>query len=81
MGACFPRHLGSATTLDPQQWTDATASGKPAVCCPACGQVAEIDGPSHVVSRQGKVTPRWKCDACSYQEWIELEAFGEEVLR
>lgn len=81
MGVCFPRHLGSVGTMDPQQWTDLTASGRPAVCCPSCAAVAEVGGPTHVVSRQGRVTPRWKCEACGWQEWVELEAYGEEILR
>jgi hypothetical protein len=83
MGLRFSRHLGIPQTLDPQQWTDATASGRPALCCPQCHEVSEIVRGKHVISRQGSVTPEWRCliGDCSFREWIELEAWGEEVIR
>jgi hypothetical protein len=80
MGLRFSRFLGNAQALSPQEWSDATASGRAAVCCPTCGAVAELEPDKHVVSRHGKVTPAWRC-GCGFVEWLELEAYGEEVLR
>jgi hypothetical protein len=82
MGLRFSRHLGIPQTLDPQQWTDATASGRVALCCPKCSEVSELGPTSHVVSRHGRVTPAWRCPVgdCGFVEWLELEAFGESVL-
>lgn len=83
MGVRFSRHLGSVQTLDPKQWTDQTASGRPSVCCPSCGTTAEIEPPSHVVNKYGEVTPAWSCpsETCGFKDWLDLEAYGEEVLR
>lgn len=82
MGLRFSRHLGLPATLDPKQWTDRTASGNPAVMCPSCGGISEVVQPAHVIDREGRVTPSWKCptETCSFWEWVELEAFAEEVL-
>jgi hypothetical protein len=51
------------------------------VCCPGCGAIVELQAEKHVVSREGKVTPAWRCVECPVVEWIELEAYGETVLR
>jgi hypothetical protein len=83
VGQRLSRFLGPAGSLDPGQWSDFTASGGPAVCCPGCGAIVELQADKHVVSREGKVTPAWRCaeETCGVVEWIELEAYGETVLR
>lgn len=79
MGLRLQRNLGTAGALTPGQWTDRTASGAPAVCCPACGGVSEIEGP---IDRSGTVNRRWTCPhiSCSFRDWLSLEAWLEEVL-
>lgn len=54
-----------------------TASGKPAVSCPGCGQVDEIE-PERV--KNGIVVGIWMCPstACPYIEWLSLDAWNDE---
>lgn len=81
MGLRLNRHLGDVRSLDAGQWTDRTASGKPAIACPGCGSISEIDD-THTISPDGLVTPIWSCasQACPLMEWIALEAWAEEVV-
>lgn len=84
MGLRFDRYLGSAQMLDLKQWTDLTASGRPALRCPTCGQIQELAiGETHSVSRGGRVSPAVRCvgDGCSFVDFVDLEAWGEAVLR
>lgn len=48
------------------------------ICCPACGEVAELLD-SHYVDRMGVVSPVWSCreESCSLVQWLELG--GHEV--
>lgn len=80
MGFRFSRHLGPVTSLLPGQWTHATASGEPALCCPRCECISDID-PKYV-QVGGSVDREWQCPAvsCSYLAFITLEAWGEEVV-
>lgn len=81
MSVRINRHLGPANTLDAKQWTDRTASGLPAICCPGCAAVADLSPVYSVNAQSGRVGPgRWSCDGCSFRDYIELEAFGEDVL-
>lgn len=76
MALRLQRHLGSVATIEPGQWTAETASGRPAVCCPACSSVDEV---LSVVLPGGAVALAYRCESgeCAFHEWIELEAFGE----
>lgn len=75
MAIRLQRHLGPVASIEPGQWTAETASGKPAICCPACSCVYEI--PGHI--DMGKVALAYLCQSgeCPFYEWIELEAYGE----
>ena len=79
MGRTLQRNLGPVTALTAAQWTDQTAGGDPAVCCPSCGRVADLD--LRVI--HGNVIGRWRCpyEDCTFQDWLSLEAWAEEVLR
>jgi hypothetical protein len=80
MGHRLQRNLGPVTALTAGQWTDQTATGAPAVCCPKCARVSEIEFGVHV---GGVVSQIWSCDFadCPYQDYLTLEAYGEEVAR
>ena len=81
VGARLVRHLGVATRLSKGEWSDRTASGRPAVCCPDCGEIAEIEYPNEV-SNDGRVRFRWACpsERCGFIDFLYLEAYREEVL-
>lgn len=76
MAIRLQRHLGAVSSIEPGQWTAETASGLPAVCCPACSAVDEIHG---WIETNGKVALAYRCESgeCPFYEWIELEAFSE----
>ena len=80
MGLRLARNLGPVSHLTAGQWTDETASGKPAVCCPACAEVSELE---HRVLTGGIVSMVWACPAerCPFVDFLTLEAWGEEVPR
>jgi hypothetical protein len=70
------RLLAPATRLEPGQWSAETASGREAVCCPGCGEIAERSD-THRVLTGGLVSPIWNCPSCSFLDFLELEAHGE----
>lgn len=78
MGQVLQRHLGLARTLDRGQWTDRTASGRPAASCPDCGQIDEVD----VDQASGRVRYIWACpsERCAFRAFLTLEAWKEPVL-
>lgn len=73
------RNLGPVGHLAPGEYTVETASGKPAACCPRCGGVSEIEFDVH---RDGRVTQIFSCPyaCCPFQDYLDLEAWGEEVV-
>lgn len=75
------RHLSAATSMKPGQWTDETASGRPAICCTGCGGIFELEE-THTVRGAGIVTPIVSCPyVCPLMEFITLDDWQEEVLR
>jgi hypothetical protein len=76
----FERHEGPTLSLLPKQWTDQTASGKPAVMCPCCGGVYELEvglGETHTVRGAGIVTPIVSCPyVCPFIEFVTLADWG-----
>lgn len=63
------------------QWTDETASGRPAIACPACGGISELPE-THTVRGGGIVTPLFSCPyVCPLMEFITLDDWQEEVRR
>ena len=77
MGLRLMRVMSPATHLNRAQWTMETASGNPALSCPACGQVDEIE-PGRIKS--GVVVGIWMCQSqsCPYVEWLTLDAWNDE---
>lgn len=83
MGLTIQRNLGPVAHLSPRQYTVETASGLPAICCPNCGGISEIDvGKTHRVLTGGLVSPVWACpyETCPLIEFLYLEAYGEPVV-
>ena len=78
MAHVLKRLLGPAKCLCPGEWSAETASGYPAVACPDCGAIDELD--EHRVAAGGEVSPVWKCQTCNGLTFLRLEAWGEEVL-
>ena len=81
MARVLQRNLGPVQALTHGQWTDQTVSGDPAVCCPGCGQISDLD--QSVDERSGRVQYVWACpsQSCGFVEFLVLEAFAEEVAR
>jgi hypothetical protein len=83
VGLTIQRNLGPVSHLSPRQYTVETASGKPAICCPGCGEVSEIDvGGAHRVLTGGMLSPIWSCPyaTCPLIEFIYLDDFDEPVV-
>lgn len=80
MGVRLNRLLGPVQALVAGQWTDRTASGREAWCCPACGSIADLPE-THRVLRGGVVAPVVACanKACPFLDFLTLESHGEEV--
>jgi hypothetical protein len=77
----FERHEGPTVSLLPKQWTDRTASGKPALMCPCCGGVFELEE-THTVRGAGIVTPIVACPyACPFIEYVTLVDHPNEAPR
>lgn len=79
MGVRLRRLLAPATKLSPGEWSAETASGYPAMSCPCCGAIAELD--EHVVSVGGDVRPIFSCPspACPFMDFVELSAWNDEA--
>lgn len=80
MARCLRRNLGPIGHLEPSEYTKETATGIPAVSCPACGNVSDLECE---VSSVGVVAKEWHCPwpMCGFRSWLTLESFAEEVLR
>ena len=83
MGQTVQRQIGPVRALEPGEYTLATASGKPAVCCPKCGTISELAlAETHIVLEGGLVTPLWTCPGkpCGFSDFLTLEAWDEPVV-
>lgn len=78
----YERQLGPVTALRPGQWTDATASGRAAICCANCGGVCELPE-THRVDGTGFVVPALRCEyvPCGAYVYVRLLNYGDEVVR
>ncbi len=74
MGIVLPRFMGPVTDLQAGEYTKETASGEPAVCCPLCSEISEIDPEKYTTERDGKIVPMWRCPCCPCIEWISIES-------
>ena len=81
MAVRLRRLLAEATRLLQGEWSDETASGKPAIACPTCGDISELPE-THKVTADGVVTPIWSCPAaaCPCSDFLIFEAYSEEVV-
>ena len=84
MGLRFNRCLGPATALQHAEWTDETATGRPALRC-VCGHIFELPETHHVIDG-GWISPVLACpsEPCPFMEFVQLEAWKLEetaVLR
>jgi hypothetical protein len=80
VGLTLQRNLGPVTSLTARQWTAETLTGEPAICCPNCARVSDLEFP---VYHGGVVSQIWSCPYadCSFVDYLTLEAWGEDVLR
>jgi hypothetical protein len=85
VGQTLQRHLGHRGGLLPGQYCVQPDVNLPDhkvthICCPECGGIERL-GNGHVVDRQGRVTPSWKCPTvtCPFREWIELQDWPGHV--
>lgn len=76
----YERQLGPVTALRPQQWTDATASGRVAICCRNCGGIYDLPE-THRVD-DGLIVPALRCEftPCGVFEYVRLANYGEPVV-
>lgn len=71
VGLRLPRNLGAPACLGAGE--HCLDAGLIHIACPLCGAVTPLDDAKHIVARDGRVTPAWKCPACPALEWVELE--------
>ncbi len=69
------RSLGPVTALLAGEWTDQTVSGRPAVSCPQCETIEEVD----VLEPGGRAV--LACRRCGVLGPVVLADYQEEVLR
>lgn len=79
MGVVLQRNLGPVSHLAPRQYTTETRDETPAICCPACGGISDLD---LEVFGDGTVELRWPCPetGCSFVDFLFLEAWREPVV-
>lgn len=77
----YQRSLAPFTRIEPGEWTDETASGRPVIRCVDCGGLTEIDG-DHRVIEGDLVVPAVNCATatCGRYQYVRLKDFTE-VLR
>lgn len=78
----YSRILGRVEHLQPGQWTEETASGRPAICCASCGGIADLPE-THTAGEKGYVVPEREClyATCGVVELVQLVDYGEDILR
>jgi hypothetical protein len=76
------RNLGRVECLELGEWTSETASGRPAIRCPECGTIVDLED-RYRIDVAGHVSPTWRCGTmtCALVAWITLVDYAEEVLR
>lgn len=81
MARVLQRNLGPVQALTHGQWTDRTVSGEPALCCPECGEISDLEAQQVPVKPSNRVRYLWQCpsERCGFADFLELEAFCEEV--
>lgn len=79
MGLRLQRFLGPPMHMTAGQWTDRTASGRPAIACPGCGGISELE-PPHEIFGAGIVKYVWSCPMppCPIMEFISLGSYSDE---
>jgi hypothetical protein len=79
MGLTIRRNLGPVSHLEPSEYTLETASGRPALACPSCGGISDLELD---VFDDGTVAGRWACpfESCPLVDYLHLEAWREEVV-
>lgn len=82
MGVRLRRNLGPVSHLEPGEYTTETRDEQPAICCPGCGGISDLDIDTHEAFVDGVVAPIWACPfvSCPLIEFISLEAWREEVV-
>ncbi|HEX5064128.1 MAG TPA: hypothetical protein VFV99_32350 [Kofleriaceae bacterium] len=80
--ADYKRSLYPVEGLLAGEWTDETATGRPAVCCARCSGIYDIPE-THRIDPAGFVRPELKCGAgCSEVGYgVRLLNYADEVLR
>lgn len=79
MSTRLNRNLGPVSRLSPGEYTTETVSGDPALSCPSCGGVSDIEFEVHDT---GRVSQIFSCPyaSCPFVDYIDLEAWDEEVV-
>jgi hypothetical protein len=87
VGVRLQRHLGALRGLEAGMWL--ADPGWPSlveqsifVSCPGCGGIHKISD-THSIAINGRIAPIFSCPTvtCSFQSFLELEAYGEEVIQ
>lgn len=79
MGDTLQRNLGPVSHLTARQYTIATPTGDPVVCCPKCERASDLDCGVHI---GGVVAQIWSCPYadCPFQDYLTLEDWGLDVV-
>lgn len=82
MSAVYERQLGPVESLRPGQWTDRTASGRPALSCVKCGGIYDVPE-THGIDERGYVMPALTCEylPCGTCDLVLLANYRDEVAR
>jgi hypothetical protein len=81
MGVRLNRCLRGPECLVAGEFTVATDSGRPVLCCPLCGD--KFDLPYHcTIEPDGRAVPAVRCraPACSFFDFVQLGSIWEETV-
>lgn len=81
MGVRLNRCLAGVESLRAGEFTVATESARPVLCCPLCGEKRELP-PQCRIEPDGKAVPAVKCLslACPFFEYVELADIWEDAV-
>jgi hypothetical protein len=79
VGLTIQRNLGPVGHLSPRQYTRETASGDPAICCPRCSRVFELEFGVHVGGVVSQIVSCPFAD-CPFVDYLTLESWNEPVV-
>lgn len=77
----YERSLAPAHALEPGEWTDETATGRPVIACRKCGGLTELSAEHRIEG--DRVVPPVECETltCRLIEYVTLTDYSGAVIK